>query len=338
MLIDWFTVAAQAVNFLILVWLLKRFLYGPIIEAMQTRRERLAGELARAREARQEADRRAEDLSNRQEELEREVEALLNHARIEANEHRDAWLEEAQAEVDARSKLWEEAAERERVALADLLKVRMAGQVVRVSEKVLRDLAGDSLEARAVSDFIKRLSSNGVVEEAVGRVTVKTGFPLSESAFSNLSPAIKEIFPNSGGIKTDEDASIGFGIVMVVGDNKWEWSLASYLNEVEEAVFADLLGLKGGDMSKGFLEETIDQAMESVERGTDAVTVDLEPEEIGHITSVVQGVAQAEGMVVCSCGRVVDRGRLHSGNGVGYFAGWRWHSSFGTQRRFGCRG
>ena len=34
MLIDWFTVAAQVVNFLILVWLLKRFLYQPILNAI----------------------------------------------------------------------------------------------------------------------------------------------------------------------------------------------------------------------------------------------------------------------------------------------------------------
>ncbi|NLX99005.1 MAG: hypothetical protein GXY83_22905 [Rhodopirellula sp.] len=32
--IDWFTVAAQVVNFLILVWLLKRFLYKPILHAI----------------------------------------------------------------------------------------------------------------------------------------------------------------------------------------------------------------------------------------------------------------------------------------------------------------
>jgi F-type H+-transporting ATPase subunit b len=37
MLIDWFTVAAQAINFLILVWLLKRFLYKPVLNAVDAR-------------------------------------------------------------------------------------------------------------------------------------------------------------------------------------------------------------------------------------------------------------------------------------------------------------
>ena len=38
MLIDWFTVGAQALNFIILVWLLKRFLYKPILDAIDARR------------------------------------------------------------------------------------------------------------------------------------------------------------------------------------------------------------------------------------------------------------------------------------------------------------
>ena len=42
MQIDWITVAAQIVNFLILVWLLQHFLYGPITRAMQRREQRIA--------------------------------------------------------------------------------------------------------------------------------------------------------------------------------------------------------------------------------------------------------------------------------------------------------
>jgi len=37
MLIDWFTVVAQVINFLILVWLMKRFLYKPILNAIAAR-------------------------------------------------------------------------------------------------------------------------------------------------------------------------------------------------------------------------------------------------------------------------------------------------------------
>ena len=45
MLINWFTVGAQVLNFIVLVWLLKRFLYGPVLNAIEAREKRVAAEL-----------------------------------------------------------------------------------------------------------------------------------------------------------------------------------------------------------------------------------------------------------------------------------------------------
>ena len=45
--INWF-MSAQAINFLILVWLLKRFLYKPILHAVDAREKRIAAQLADA--------------------------------------------------------------------------------------------------------------------------------------------------------------------------------------------------------------------------------------------------------------------------------------------------
>ena len=57
MLIDWFTVGAQALNFVILVWLMKRFLYQPILDAIDAREQRIAAELADAAARKAEAAR-----------------------------------------------------------------------------------------------------------------------------------------------------------------------------------------------------------------------------------------------------------------------------------------
>ena len=59
MLIDWFTVGAQTLNFLILVWLLKRFLYKPILNAIDAREKRIAAELADADVKKAEAEKGA---------------------------------------------------------------------------------------------------------------------------------------------------------------------------------------------------------------------------------------------------------------------------------------
>jgi F-type H+-transporting ATPase subunit b len=65
MLIDWFTVGAQVLNFLILVWLLKRFLYKPILHAIDAREQRIAKELADADAKRPRPKRSATSSSTR---------------------------------------------------------------------------------------------------------------------------------------------------------------------------------------------------------------------------------------------------------------------------------
>ena len=69
MLIDWFTVGAQALNFIILVWLLKRFLYKPILNAVDAREKRIAAELADADAKKAEAQKRARRVPTEERDL-----------------------------------------------------------------------------------------------------------------------------------------------------------------------------------------------------------------------------------------------------------------------------
>ncbi len=63
--IDWFTVAAQVINFLILVWLLKRFLYKPILAAIDEREKGIAAQLASAEAKKAERKRNETSFSTR---------------------------------------------------------------------------------------------------------------------------------------------------------------------------------------------------------------------------------------------------------------------------------
>ena len=49
MQIDWTTLVLEIINFLVLVWILKRFLYKPVMEAIAARQRRVEGKLAEAR-------------------------------------------------------------------------------------------------------------------------------------------------------------------------------------------------------------------------------------------------------------------------------------------------
>ncbi|HUS95178.1 MAG TPA: ATPase, partial [Hyphomicrobiaceae bacterium] len=72
MRIDWFTVIAQLFNFLILVWLLKRFLYKPILNALDAREKRIAKELADADTTQREAEKERETFRNKNAEFDQQ--------------------------------------------------------------------------------------------------------------------------------------------------------------------------------------------------------------------------------------------------------------------------
>ena len=73
MLIDWFTVAAQALNFLILVWLMKRFLYKPILKAIDTREKLIATELADAAAKKVEAQKEHAEFDQKNQQFDQQL-------------------------------------------------------------------------------------------------------------------------------------------------------------------------------------------------------------------------------------------------------------------------
>ena len=109
MLIDWFTVVAQVVNFLILVWLLKRFLYRPILDAIDAREKRIATELADADAKKAEAQKERDEFQHKNEEFDQQRAALLSKATDEAKAERQRLLDEARQAADALSAKRQEA-------------------------------------------------------------------------------------------------------------------------------------------------------------------------------------------------------------------------------------
>src|SRR5208337_4371811 len=103
MLIDWFTVGAQALNFVILVWLMRRFLYKPILRAIDAREKRIAAELADADAKKAEALKERDEFQHKNEEFDQERAALLSKATEEAKAERQRLLDEARKAADALS-------------------------------------------------------------------------------------------------------------------------------------------------------------------------------------------------------------------------------------------
>src|SRR5476649_2613858 len=145
MLIDWFTVGAQALNFIILVWLLKRFLYKPIINAVDAREKRITAGLADADAKKAEAQKERDEFQHKSEEFDQQRAALLSKATDEAKAERQRLLDDARKAADALSAKQQEARRSEQQSLSEALIRRAREEVFAIARKTLADLATTSL-------------------------------------------------------------------------------------------------------------------------------------------------------------------------------------------------
>ena len=185
MLIDWFTVGAQMLNFLILAWLLRRFLYSPILNAIDVREKRIAAELADADAKKVEAQKERDEFQHKNEEFDQDRAALFSKAREDAKTERQKLLEEARQDADALSAKRIETLASDAHHLNLALAQRTQQAVFSIARKALTDLAETSLEERLGAVFTRRLRElSGPAKQKLGAALIaNTGPALVRCAF-----------------------------------------------------------------------------------------------------------------------------------------------------------
>ncbi len=135
--IDWFVLFAQIFNFLLLMYLLKRFLYGRIIKAMDDREAKITARFAEAEELKNKANEAAELYEKRNQLLNEKKEQMLNEATMAADAKRKELMEKVREEVEAVKVRWQDMLVREQDAFFYDLRQRAAKQLYATARKAL---------------------------------------------------------------------------------------------------------------------------------------------------------------------------------------------------------
>lgn len=243
MLINWFTVLVQIVNFLILIYLLKRFLFKPILRAMAEREKNMADALNRAEQAEQTAQARARALEKEKTALAKAREGLMAEARNQVAQWREDTVKEARDEVEALRGAWLSNMTRDRQAFLDGLKQRMVEQVVHISGKVIRDLADQGLNRQVLRVFLEKVADgkDALSRNAMKRgIVVQSGIPLEDDDVQTVRERLSQWFSGGTRIQFESAPELGFGIQLMAGDYKTAWHLADYLRDLEKEIMENL--------------------------------------------------------------------------------------------------
>jgi len=242
--IDWITIAAQIVNFLVLVWLLQRFLYRPITEAMRRRETKIEDRLSEARSAREEAEAEAEQLRRKQAELERERESVIDEARAEAADLRETLEQEIRAEMEDKRATWKRHLQEEREEFGRVLQRRAGREVLEIAGGVLAEFADADLTERIARTFASRLDSLddkartrlAEAAEHAEEVTVETAGPLDATTRGMVTRALHEALATSIPVTYEQDEDVTLGVRVTIGEQSLDWSSDHHLKRLEAAL------------------------------------------------------------------------------------------------------
>lgn len=242
--LNWITIAAQVVNFLILVWLLRRFLFEPVTRAMERREQRIADGLAEARALKRAAAAEGRAYREQQAALESQSQEILEQTRRKAEEQRRELLRAARADAEARRREWLAQVEAQQREFLERLRRDAGERFFALARRLLRDMADADLETRMITVFARHLAELDVQERATlaaaaaqaGRVTVETCFAPAAEDRAELTRAIRAAVGAQMAVGYTRDPQRPFGIELRAGSQVVLWTFDDYLNQLEDAV------------------------------------------------------------------------------------------------------
>jgi F-type H+-transporting ATPase subunit b len=239
--IDWITVSAQIVNFLILVWLLKQFLYQPVIRAMEHRKQTVAEQLDEARAREKKAAVQIQQHQDMSAKLEKDRDAILATAEKEAAAQKKIFIEAARLEAIKKRDSWQHQANEEKQEFIRNLRHRAAETIQAIAGKALRDLASADLEKQVVNTFIERLNALDQkawksLKDSSEPLVIASAFKLDSSLRAQLTRVIHEHLASSMQVDYIESAELVLGIELTRGGQRLSWNLSNYLDELNSSI------------------------------------------------------------------------------------------------------
>lgn len=243
MSIDWITVAAQIANFLVLVWLLRRFLYRPILDGIDAREAEITERMQEAGRAKEKAEATESEYREQLKTLKTRQSDMADAVRLEAEKQRDALLVEAHKRMAQERETWHAHLDEETRKYTAKLQSAGGEALLSLTRKALTDLADETLESRIAHHLAKRIepmtkelrSAAGDGKAAV--ITSRDALP--QPARDDLSTVVLTVFPDAV-VRFETNAEQPPGIILRVGGAQLDWTVDAYIDSLADLMAAQL--------------------------------------------------------------------------------------------------
>lgn len=241
--VNWSTFFMEIVNFLILVWILKRFLYKPVMEAIAARRSGIEQDMQAAHRKDQEAQTLKSQYEHRMEDWEKEKQAAREQLHDEIEQERQRLQAQLQADIEQEREKAHAIATQQQQEQQRHYQQQALQNSVRFTSKLLGEVASAELEARLLDKLLIQLQAMPAnqrqhLSQALNahEVTaqVLTAFPLEESLRKKLQQALQDLSEQPVHCEYKQDKNLLAGARIQLGP----WLLHANLQD-ELQVFAE---------------------------------------------------------------------------------------------------
>lgn len=250
--INWFTFGAQIFNFFVLIFVLQRFLYKPIIKAMARREKTISDRLSSASEQKAEAEQEVKHYQEIQQQFTDEKAELLTQAKSEVEKTRQNLLKEMHESVATERSQWQTNLQHQKDSFLHEVGDRTIHQLQSTVRRVLTDLAQSDLETQIAKVFLQKLRDLTEIERAELvmtlnastkdsiPLTVVSTFTLPTDICTAIAKVLQDYFNAVGSDKIQLiyqiESSLICGIELRGTGYKLAWSMEAYLDRITESL------------------------------------------------------------------------------------------------------
>jgi F-type H+-transporting ATPase subunit b len=236
MQLSWSTFLLEIVNFLVLVWILKRFLYKPVLEAIARRKAAIDKTLAGAQARQTQAEALEQQYQNRLADWEREKEGLRAGLAEEMRGQRERLTADLQKALQQEREKEGVLAERHLAEMESHAAEQGTAKAVKFTARLLDRIASPELEARLatlVAEDLPRLPAEQIAalqeacRDAQHGVKVASAFPLPEAQRARVVQALNEATHENVAPSFLEDPSLRAGLRISAGP----WTVRANLQD-----------------------------------------------------------------------------------------------------------
>jgi F-type H+-transporting ATPase subunit b len=249
-LINWFTVFAQMLNFLILVGLLRWLLYKPILKVMHERQALIEERWHEVERLQAEARQALAAYQQQQQKLQQQQAALLAEARVAAERERQHQLAQIRQEMADQRAAWQADLHQERDAFLRTLRQQVIHQTYAIARQALRELANADLEQQMIQVFCDRLrhledrqqqAIAQVLSQTSSAIVVRSSFELPPDLRQQVIDKLHSQFAIAHPIEFVTASNLLCGIEIKLAGQEIVWSLDTYLQTLEQRLSTALI-------------------------------------------------------------------------------------------------